>query len=138
VDDVTRFPDWPERLQAQIDAAKDKAFSWGAYDCCMFSADCAKAMTGHDYAAEYRDRYKTKLGALRQLKCRGGGDIPTMLDRMMRTINPKLAGRGDICLILHKNEFALAVIVDHRCIVPAIPKGLVWLPKRNAIRAWKV
>lgn len=45
---------------------------WGKDDCGLWVADIVKAVTGHDPAAEIRDRYTTERGALRIYRKAGG------------------------------------------------------------------
>jgi len=138
MDGVIRRDDWPERLQQEVEAAKTRPFSWGVFDCCLFAADCVQAMTGHDYAEDFRGRYLSRFGAMRCLKHIGAGDIGKTLDNMLEPIEPGLAGRGDLCLLPWRADLAIGVVIDHRCAVPAVPAGLAFVPKRDAVRAWRV
>ncbi len=45
-----RRPDWPARLRTIIEAARERPFSWGQHDCCLFASDAIEAMTGVDPA----------------------------------------------------------------------------------------
>ena len=46
----------PEILNQHIDAARGKPFKRGSHDCCMWAADVVVALTGIDYAEDFRGR----------------------------------------------------------------------------------
>lgn len=92
-----RYEDWPKRLQAEIAAARKRTFAYGAFDCCLFAADCVQAMTGIDYAAELRG-YTSKLDAYRIVAAYGSLEamITTLLGR--EPVHRSQAHRGDVVL----------------------------------------
>ena len=40
-----RLDDWPTRLNAFIDAARERPFAWGTWDCCTFAAAAVETVT---------------------------------------------------------------------------------------------
>ena len=62
--DLARLPEILERY-------RNAPFEWGECDCCLFAADVVRDLTGVDYAAEFRGRYSTKIGAARLIKPHG-------------------------------------------------------------------
>ena len=89
-----RHPDWQIRIITTIQAASERPFCWGENDCCLFVADVCLAACDKDPAAEYRGRYRTKIGAKRVL-AKTHGDIPAALDAMFERIPVAMAQRGD-------------------------------------------
>jgi hypothetical protein len=87
---------WATLLANTITAAKERPFSWGSNDCCLFAADCALVQTGVDPALLWRGKYKTKLGATRLISRAGG--LVNILDSHYKRVNPKHASRGDLVL----------------------------------------
>lgn len=75
---------------------KNEPFQWGTLDCCMFTGECIKEVTGIDIVGEYRGRYKTEIGAKRVLA--KYGSIEEHLDKHFKRIDYKLAKRGDVVL----------------------------------------
>lgn len=69
---IARRPDWLPRLEAALARARFRPFRWGVQDCCLFPADCVRAMTGVDLARGWRGRYRSLRGALRLLAECGG------------------------------------------------------------------
>ena len=54
---MQRLDLWPSRLAAVIEAAKDRPYQLGAWDCPLFVAECIEAMTGVDIRGEFHGRY---------------------------------------------------------------------------------
>jgi len=54
---MTRFLDWPVRLNEYILEAEKKEFKLGTHDCCTFAAGAIEAMTGEDPMPEFRGLY---------------------------------------------------------------------------------
>lgn len=102
---MKRFDDWASRLNAYVIAAQDRvtpgmAVDWGKDDCCTFIAGGVEAMTGVDPMAEFRGRYKTRLGAMKALKRIGGGSLETALTKVFgKPISPGFGDKGDVALL---------------------------------------
>lgn len=92
-----RFDDWPQRLDAEISASRTRAFAYGGFDCCLFAADCVKAITGIDYAADLRG-YESKIAAYRIVS--GYGSLEAMITALLGSepVHPSQARRGDVVL----------------------------------------
>lgn len=129
-----RFPDWPERLAAFIESRRETPFEYGTNDCCLFAADAVLALTGVDFAAEYRGKYSTKLGAARLLTKVGG--TLGIADEKLEPLPLALAGRGDIVLVPTDEGDALAVCVGPSAAAPT-ERGLTFVPRTVFKRAWK-
>lgn len=62
---------------------KDKQFTWGVYDCCVFVATCVEQYTGKELP-KWKEvvNYKNKNGAmkaLRKLGCKKLSDLPQII-----------------------------------------------------------
>ena len=72
-------------------------FEYGRHDCALFVAGAVLAMTGHDFGAPFRGRYRSAAGAVRALRLHGAGDLPsTMTAALGDPVHPAFAGRGDV------------------------------------------
>lgn len=133
-----RKPNWPEILAAKIEAARNTPFSWGTHDCCMFSADVVLAMTGTDYAEEFRGKYTTATGATKALKKYGLGSIENSLTvKFGEPVHPFKAGRGDVVLADMPTGKALGICLGEKAAF-AGKDGMVLLPMNLWLCAWRV
>ncbi len=129
--------DWPERMNAVIEEARDKPFAWGEHDCCLFAADVVQAITGKDYAKEYRGKYKTMRGAYKLLKKK---PLAKVLDsRFKRTPFPN---RGDVVLIpgsmVGSVQDALGICIGVKVALVSEGGGLDFMPYGGDMKAWSV
>ena len=92
-----RLPDWEANLHAYLDSVAGAPFAYGRHDCALFVAGAVNAMTGHDFGAPFRGRYRSAAGAVRALRLYGAGDLPATLTAALgEPVHPSRAGRGDI------------------------------------------
>ncbi len=97
--------DWASRLNAYLVAAQrsitsDEDVVCGENDCCTFGAGAIEAMTGTDPMAFARDRYKTKIGALRLIKNQGHDTLAGLLsDVFGEPLPPAMGRQGDVGVI---------------------------------------
>jgi hypothetical protein len=117
--------------------ARDRPFQWGTHDCATWAFDVRLAMTGLDAAAAWRGKYRTEKGAarmLRRLRCKTVADLATsILGEALPTV--LFAQRGDIAL--GGVEQALGICVGSEVLFLQ-PSGLVALPLRECVKAWRV
>lgn len=137
---MKRFEDWPRRLQETVDAARRRDFVWGESDCCLFVADAVKAMTGTDFAARYRGKYKTRRGAMSLLKKIDGGGVQEAAARALGAplAHRLTARRGDVALIDTPDGDALGICTGCWIVVPRPDEGLASFPIGAARLAWRV
>jgi hypothetical protein len=92
-----RLPDWEARLHEYLDSVAAEPFAYGKHDCALFVAGVVNAMTGHDFGAPFRGRYKSAAGAVRALRLYGAGNLESTLTAALGfPVHPSRAGRGDI------------------------------------------
>jgi len=131
-----RKPNWPEILFEELAKMAKREFIRGECDCCLFAADIVLAMTGEDYAAAYRGKYKTKKGAASALRKYGGGTIETSIP--LDEIPVNYAGRGDLVLADLPNGPAVGICIGAIAAFKAAGKGLAYIPITECRMAWKV
>ncbi|MBF2747797.1 hypothetical protein ISN41_06720 [Enterobacter bugandensis] len=130
-----KHPDWHNRLIAVIRAAEKRPFLWGEHDCCLFAADCAKAMTGDNFADGWRGTYDSETGAKKAL-LRGGGSLEKVLAKCLDEVPVKMAQRGDIAVVENAGTRCAGVIYGGAVWVPG-ETGLVCL-RIKPLSAWRV
>lgn len=128
-----RLDDWEKRLNDHLENVG--AFKWGTNDCCMFAVKCVNVMTGVDHGKKFRG-YKTGLGAMKHLNEYGGVEgIATAC--LGEAKQPKLAKRGDVVSLENDDAIALGICVGDK--IAAIGKdGVVFVPMKNALKAWSI
>lgn len=131
---LTRLPDWEPRLHRLVANAHRVGFAWGVRDCCLWAADAARAVTGHDFAADLRGTYRDEAGALEVLRRIGG--LRGAAGRAGPRIAPNFAIEGDVGLCRGMNGKAcLGVRVSSVWMLKTMT-GLVAVP--SAVLAWGI
>lgn len=134
---------WEKAFNAEVEAALTRPFAWGHFDCCLFAADCVRAITGTDIAAGYRSTYESRMGALELVEREGG--LEAMIDRAcsehgLEPRRPEEAQRGDVVILNGVDGFTVTagICVGTRAAVPAPERGLSFVPMVSATRVWHV
>jgi len=128
--------DWPEVLASCIEDARGKSFSRGVFDCCLWAADVVRAMTGIDYASEFRGKYATLKGAIGVLN---GRTLDAVMDEKLQRVDHP--SRGDVVLIpieITQQPIAGLGICLGDKIAMIGDGGLEFLPLQDAACAWGV
>lgn len=125
---------------------KEMPFAWGTNDCCLFPADAIKAFTGHDLAADFRDKYSSEEEAFALIQSLTGST--TVEDAaawcaqkagLVEHKGPLFAQRGDLVVILCGDRIIAGVVhMNGRHVISVGEKGLMRLPISSVKRAWRV
>lgn len=107
---VVRLPNWQDRLYGYLRQAAHRPFAEGAHDCALFLAGGIKAMTGHDYAADYRGRYTTTRGGLRILRRDGFQDHVALAAHHLSEKPVAFANVGDGAVVMADGAPALGIV----------------------------
>jgi len=133
-----RREDWPLRLNAWLDSVRVRPFVWGEFDCALGAADAVEAMTGVDYAVEFRGAYFSKRNAARLLAERGGLEALVTQALGAPLDVPLLAQRGDVVLVDSGAEGpALALVIGAEAVAPG-PQGAVFVPMGQWKVGWRI
>lgn len=125
---VQRLPNWETRLIAFLQQAQQRPFVWGEFDCALAVADALHAVTGGDFAADWRGRYRSERSATKQLLKRGFTSVYHALSAALHqrpTTATQWLGRGDIGGTLVQGVPSIGVIYS----------GALWLPTPCGLRA---
>jgi hypothetical protein len=126
---------WPEILAAQLKEARNKEFEWGKHDCCLFAANVVKAITGKDYAKDFRGKYHSEKEAEELIQAAGG--LEKIVSSFLPSIPPLTAQRGDVLMFLTPMGPALGVCGGDKGFF-VLKKGLISIPIRKCQKAWRV
>ena len=147
---LRRWPDWPGRLAAFLGTRAHAPFSWGSSDCCLFACDAVLEMTGTDLAADFRGTYGCSRSALRVFHRAGGGLGRNGLraiacgiarEEGIPEIAVRLARPGDIVLLEApgiQDEVLAIVTLDGLSLAAQASAGVVHLPRRLGVTAWRI
>ena len=129
-----RVDGWDDALQAVLDRFAHMPFEYGKADCALFAAAIVEALTGHDFYAPFRGRYRSAAGSVRALRLYGAGDLPkTLTAALGEPVHPAFAERGDI--VMMAGNAGVCVGLKSLFIGDA---GLVAFATADAGLAWKV
>ncbi len=135
--ETRRGSDWPERLFAEIGRASKRQFEFGKHDCCLFAANCIKAMTGKDPARGFR-RYRSELGAYKLIRRQWAGKLENIATGPAggTEIPVSMAQRGDLVLAVLKDTDALGICVGSEAAFAS--DGVAYLPMSECVKAWSI
>lgn len=143
---ITRLKGWPEKMMAEIKAARTREFEYGTHDCCAFSGRVVKAMTGVDMLADWKD-YATQDEADALLVSKGEGTLTRTADKLMKAYGCEqtpapLCRRGDPVIAKidvggGRKERAIGICVGAVAVFP-MKRGTGTVSMANVIRGWRV
>ncbi|MCF6267638.1 MAG: hypothetical protein L3J57_13995 [Desulfuromusa sp.] len=135
---MSRLPDWQSRLYNEIQARMNVPFQWGENDCLMFVSDMVLAVTGIDYAADYRDLYTDEDAANNiMLQLTPEGTVTGIIDLFFDRIPVLQASRGDLVARPSHPSPAAGICAGGGCYFVG-PDGLFKWPLQSCITAWRV
>jgi len=130
-----RLRDWQSRLSACRAEHCDRPFAWGSQDCALWGADCVRAVTGEDPAADLRGTYTDAAGAARIIARLGG--LRAIADaRLGARIVAAVAQPGDIGLVLSGGRECFSVCFGEVWVAPSVD-GLENLQLDSVLLAWR-
>ena len=140
---MTRFPDWPARLELFLGGTSAKRFQYGRFDCCLFVANAVHAMTGFDLAFDVRGKYHSRREALELAQERTGmRSVRVLIEAILSPlpeVSPNMAQRGDIVLVKRASDVSLGLIaLNGKEILATARSGFVRMSLHRASRAWRV
>ena len=145
-----RHSQWELRLSSYFAEVANKPFAWGEHDCSLFAAGAVAAMTGEDFAADYRGTYSDADGAKAVLAQLGVKSLRSFVNQKLgKSKHIAFAKRGDVVIYngalgICCGSFSRFVgSVDEAGVsFPADGSeggvGLVPIPTRSCQRCWEV
>jgi hypothetical protein len=135
---VSRLDDWHPRLQRYLQDIRTVPFAYGTHDCGLFVAGAVQAMTGKDFAVDYRGRYTTLKGGLKALSKRRFADHVALLDATLFQVPPAFAALGDIAVIEAAGDIPALGLFEGQHIAVLRPDGLGFVAREAATQAYRV
>lgn len=98
---MARLANWQNNLSSIINERREVGFDFAHMNCMFWVADVVKAITGDDFLAAYRGKFKTEKGAAKLLRKLDGVD--TSQELLIKRFGPlqpiSFARMGDIVLV---------------------------------------
>ena len=136
---MKRIRNWPRHLVREIEAANERPFVWGEHDCCMFAANCVKAITGEDLMPEFRGEYSDAESAKTALKEIGSRTLYNTVRSKLG--NQKRPRPGDVVYYVFPTGPALGICAGQDCYFVGQEgdrQGLVTFPTIEMKRGFRV
>ena len=136
-----RYQDWPSRLHRYIESIKETPFKYGIYDCGLMAAGCIHAMTGEDFAEEFRG-YASSREALDSIKRVTGSASIAKLGGYVASkhglteVPILMAQRGDLAIVRNR-RFGIVALTGSEIYVPA-KTGVIRVPLDHATAIYRI
>ena len=132
-----RHAHWKVALMQYLADSARTPYQPGQHDCALFSAGAVAAMTGTDFAAEWRGTYTTIEEGLKALQKAGFADHIAMAAAHFEEVALSFAGPGDLAVIASPLGDILGVVQGEGVYVLTPARIGLW-PLSAAHRAFKV
>jgi len=138
---LKRKPLWRADFKRVIDDMRRRPFDWETqYDCGLgLVVETVRVLTGHDFGAPYRGRYKTPAGAYRMMRKEGFENLADLVASLGPEIRPSQCMTGDVVAFRDDGIFghALGIVNGERSFVMK-EDGLGTMDTLAAERAFRV
>ena len=138
---MTRLDSWQTTLSVYLLQCYGRPFKYGVMDCGLFVAGAIEAMTGVDVASELRG-YQNRTQAFEAIRrvC-GCKNMLVICDHIAAefgcpAIPVTMAQRGD-ALQLRSGSLGIVAMHGTELLTP-YKDGLLRLPLKQAVRAWRI
>lgn len=138
---TARHPQWEQRLHDLIAANWTRPYEHGAWDCLMWPAAAAKAVTGKDFARGHRGKYNSLAKAYRHLQTMGFTSPEALLDSLFDEKPIGFAGIGDIVLCRTPTGDNPGVVIGGDALVvgeDGESDGLKRVARKDWLKAWTI
>lgn len=135
---MKRFENWPSELARMIAVAEREPFEWGKNDCCLWTADVVHALTGVDYAEQFRGAYDTEEQAYMIMDLLGEPTIKETVTVLLgEPININFVQRGDVVMGIFDGAQTLGICIGAKVAFKTL-NGLIQLPLAKCDCAWRI
>lgn len=130
---------WERHLIEYVQSVSRNSIETGVFDCALFAAGAVLAITGDDYAIDFRNKYRTYRHGKKMLKQLGFNDhVEYAASVLVELESPLFAQRGDIVVLEDQDGLdAFGVVQGEYVYVPTV-NGLNLVPLEQAKRAFRV
>lgn len=131
---LQRVPHWPDVLDSFVEANRARRFEYGTWDCCIFSIEAVKALTG---ATLWRVTWTNEAEALQAI-ADAGGLVQALSSALGRpSQNWAEARRGDLVLV-DQQPVAVPMLCLGATLCGPSPERMEFKPLHDARLVWRV
>lgn len=132
-----RLKDWQTHFSEFISERRKHRFSWGKNDCCLFAADSTLAVTGKDFASDYRGTYNDEASASTLIQSFGSLENLCTALTGIQPVSAAYADIADVVLASYAGRELLA-IANGVHVLAVSGEGLINLPLSVCTKTWKI
>lgn len=136
-----RYNNWPSKLHSYVESHTNTPFAYGQFDCGLFASGAIEAMTGEDWAEEFRG-YGSAREALQAIKLECGSSSIAKLGlyiaskHHLKAVPVLMAQRGDLAIVRNR-RFGIVSLTGTDIYVPA-KVGVIRVPLEQATKVYRV
>ncbi len=132
-----RLPLWESKLNDYIYANQFKAFEYGKHDCCSFTIEAQKILTGSTLFPEFDGTYEDLKGGKAILHKLGYKTWIGACNDRLEKIPVALAKRGDVVSMRTNDSFAMGLCMGKVGAFVGIEK-MEFIPREDLKLAWRI
>ena len=132
-----RVPFWESKLQKYLEEIRYKPFEYGKNDCCSFTIQAQKIITGSTLFSEFEGTYTNLEEGKAILKKHGYKTWITACNDRLQKISVSMAMRGDVVSMRTNDSFAMGLCMGKVGMFTS-EKGLVAIPREQLKLAWRI
>ena len=136
---MTKLIDWEIKFNSFIEKNKNKPFSWGTWDCCMFSNAVIKEITGEDLIPKSL-KWNDEESAMKAIK-KYNKTLLKSIEKACKVknvneIDKAYITKGD--LVVYKEESELVGISDGMNILTPTDDSVGVKNNVNILKVWRI
>lgn len=133
---------WDKDFNLFLHKHANRGFAWGSWDCCIFSNEMIKAITGESVIPKSW-KWKNEKEAMASIKKHGKGkglahaiDLATKNIKGIKEIGKAFVTKGD--LVVYKEESELCGIHDGYAVLTPTDDAIGVKQDVNIVKVWRI
>ena len=132
-----RADNWEEKLQQYIDKYRQEPLEFGKHDCCTFTIEWEKELTGKSTFPEFDRTFKSLEQGKELLNKLGFRNWVTIVNKRLKKISPLQARRGDVVSLKFQGSYCMGICLGKVCAFVGFNK-MEFIPKEEIKYAWEI
>lgn len=131
-----RSDNWEHKLQEYIDKYRQTPLEFGKHDCCTFTIEWEKVLTGKSTFPEFDRTFKSLEQGKEILKKVGFKNWVTIVNSRLERIQPIQARRGDLVSMKFQGAYCMGICLGKMCAFVGYDK-MEFISKDQMKYAWR-